>query len=162
VRRLRGPVGCTWTEGARRNDVPDHRRGAARRHAHRALSAAAGAAGAAVPRQGRGRLRALPADRGLRRGLPDAGADVHRRLRRRLVSVLGRSLHVRYVDAGDCGGCAAEIEAARSPVHDLTRFGIDFVASPRHADLLLVAGPVTSAMAQPLEATWAAMAEPRL
>src|SRR5258706_9561805 len=60
--------------------------------------------------------------------------------------VLGRSLAIRQVDAGSCNGCELEIAALNSPVHDLERFGIHFVASPRHADMLLVTGPVTRNM----------------
>ncbi len=63
------------------------------------------------------------------------------RLRERIRGRLGRSLHVRQVDAGSCNGCELEITATTNPVFDLERFGIHFVASPRHADLLLVTGP---------------------
>src|SRR5712692_5473466 len=63
--------------------------------------------------------------------------------------VLGRSLAIREVDAGSCNGCELEIIALNNPVHDIERFGIHFVASPRHADMLLVTGPVTSNMEPP-------------
>ena len=68
------------------------------------------------------------------------------RLRERIRGRLGRSLHVRQVDAGSCNGCELEIAATTNPMFDLERFGIHFVASPRHADVLLVTGPVTRNM----------------
>src|SRR5581483_5050099 len=64
----------------------------------------------------------------------------------RIRSVLGRSLHVRHLDAGSCNGCDWEIAALLNPYHDVQRLGIDFVASPRHADLLLVTGVMTRAL----------------
>ena len=74
----------------------------------------------------------------------------------------GRSLAVRHVDAGSCNGCEHELILASSPYTDLQRFGIGVVASPRHADLLLVTGPVTTRMREPLLTAYAAMPEPRL
>jgi len=74
----------------------------------------------------------------------------------------GRSLHVRQVDAGSCNGCEVEIAATANPVFDLERFGIHFVASPRHADLLLVTGPVTRNMETALLRTLEATPEPRV
>jgi len=74
----------------------------------------------------------------------------------------GRSLHVRQVDAGSCNGCELEIAATANPVFDLERFGIHFVASPRHADLLLVTGPVTRNMELALRRTLEATPEPRV
>ena len=76
--------------------------------------------------------------------------------------VLGRSLHIREVDAGSCNGCEIEIVGLDSPVYDIERFGIHFVASPRHADLLLVTGPVTRNMELALRKTYDAMPAPRL
>lgn len=76
--------------------------------------------------------------------------------------VLRRSLHIRQVDAGSCNGCEAEIVALNNPIYDLERFGIHFVASPRHADLLLVTGPVTRNMEVALRKTYEATPEPRL
>jgi len=76
--------------------------------------------------------------------------------------VLGRSLHIREVDAGSCNGCEVEIVNLNSPVYDLERFGIHFVASPRHADMLLVTGPVTRNMELALRKTYDAMPTPRL
>jgi len=84
------------------------------------------------------------------------------RLRERIRGRLGRSLHVRQVDAGSCNGCELEIAATTNPHFDLERFGIHFVASPRHADLLLVTGPVTRNMEIALRATYDAAAEPRI
>jgi Ni,Fe-hydrogenase III small subunit len=72
-----------------------------------------------------------------------------------------RSLAVRHVDAGSCNGCEHELGAASNPFYDLPRFGLDIVASPRHADILLVTGPVTTRMAGPLRAAYDAMPEPR-
>ena len=73
---------------------------------------------------------------------------------------LGRSLAIRQVDAGSCNGCELEIAATQNVVHDLERFGLRFVASPRHADVLLVTGPVTRNMREALEKTRAATPEP--
>lgn len=86
-----------------------------------------------------------------------------RRLRRqlRLSRPSTGSLAIRMVDAGSCNGCEHELNALGSPYYDLARLGISFVASPRHADVLLVSGPVTSAMIEPLRHAWAAMPEPR-
>jgi Ni,Fe-hydrogenase III small subunit/NAD-dependent dihydropyrimidine dehydrogenase PreA subunit len=84
------------------------------------------------------------------------------RLRERIHGLLGRSLHVREVDAGSCNGCELEIAATANPVFDLERFGIHFVASPRHADLLLVTGPVTRNMEIALRRTYEAAPEPRV
>jgi Ni,Fe-hydrogenase III small subunit len=73
----------------------------------------------------------------------------------------GRSLAVRHVDCGSCNGCEHELTLASSPYVDLQRFGIGIVASPRHADVLLVTGPVTTRMHGPLLTAYAAMPEPR-
>ncbi len=72
-----------------------------------------------------------------------------------------RSLHIRHVDAGSCNGCESELRALNNPFYNLHRLGIFFTPSPRFADLLLVTGPVTNAMLEPLRATYAAMPEPR-
>ena len=74
---------------------------------------------------------------------------------------LGRSLAIRQVDAGSCNGCELEIHALNNAFYDLERFGIHFVASPRHADILLVTGPVTANMREALERTYAAMPDPK-
>ncbi|WP_328917443.1 MULTISPECIES: NADH-quinone oxidoreductase subunit B family protein [unclassified Streptomyces] len=75
---------------------------------------------------------------------------------------LGGSAQVRHVDAGSCNGCEIEIGAAFGPVYDAERYGARLVASPRHADVALVTGPVTRNMAEPLRRTVAAMSRPRL
>lgn len=87
---------------------------------------------------------------------------VGRQLRERTARMLGRSLHIRQVDAGSCNGCEVEIHGLNSPVYDIERFGVHFVASPRHADMLLVTGPVTRNMELALRKTHDAMPEPRL
>src|SRR5271163_5150747 len=74
---------------------------------------------------------------------------------------LGRSLAIRQVDAGSCNGCELEIHALNNAFYDIERFGIRFVASPRHADVLLVTGPVTHNMRQALEQTWRATPDPK-
>jgi len=74
---------------------------------------------------------------------------------------LGRSLSIREVDAGSCNGCELEIHALNNPFHDLERFGIKFTASPRHADVLMVTGPVTQNMREALERTYAATPDPK-
>lgn len=81
------------------------------------------------------------------------GAETRRRL--------GRSLAIRQVDAGSCNGCELEIHALSNPVYDLERFGLHFVASPRHADVLMVTGPVTRNMREALERTYAATPAPK-
>ena len=75
---------------------------------------------------------------------------------------LGRSLAIRQVDAGSCNGCEMEIVALNNPIHDIERFGIHFVASPRHADMLLVTGPVTRNMELALTKTYAATPDPKV
>jgi Ni,Fe-hydrogenase III small subunit len=77
-------------------------------------------------------------------------------------SAVRGSLAVRHVDAGSCNACEHELTLASNPYHDLQRFGLSVVASPRHADVLLVTGPVTSRMLEPLRTAYAAMPEPRL
>jgi Ni,Fe-hydrogenase III small subunit/formate hydrogenlyase subunit 6/NADH:ubiquinone oxidoreductase subunit I len=89
-------------------------------------------------------------------------AESAARLRERIRGRLGRSLHVRQVDAGSCNGCELEIAATTNPLYDLERFGIHFVASPRHADVLLVTGPVTRNMELALRRTYDATPEPRI
>ncbi|MEU6497622.1 oxidoreductase [Streptomyces sp. NPDC046984] len=74
----------------------------------------------------------------------------------------GGSVQVRCVDAGSCNGCEIEIAGAFNPVYDAERYGARLVASPRHADVALVTGPVTRNMAEPLRRTVAAMPEPRM
>jgi Ni,Fe-hydrogenase III small subunit len=74
---------------------------------------------------------------------------------------LGRSLSIREVDAGSCNGCELEIHALGNAFYDLERFGLRFVASPRHADVLLVTGPVTKNMREALERTYSATPDPK-
>ena len=85
-----------------------------------------------------------------------------RQIQERANKMFGRSLHIREVDAGSCNGCEIEIVNLNSPVYDIERFGIHFVASPRHADMLLVTGPVTRNMELALRKTYDAMPAPRL
>ena len=84
-------------------------------------------------------------------------AQVDRAARRRL----GRTLSIREVDAGSCNGCELEIHALNNVLYDLERFGMRFVASPRHADVLLVTGPVTTNMREALERTYQATPHPK-
>lgn len=85
-----------------------------------------------------------------------------RRVDERARRLFGRSLHIREVDAGSCNGCELEIGALNNPYYDLERFGMHFVASPRHADCLLVTGPVTRNMADPLKRTYDATPDPKI
>src|SRR5579884_2327755 len=89
--------------------------------------------------------------------LAELGAEVDRAARRRL----GRSLSIRQVDAGSCNGCELEIHALNNAFYDLERFGLRFVASPRHADVLMVTGPVTRNMREALERTYHATPDPK-
>lgn len=95
-----------------------------------------------------------PADE---RALAEVGTSLRRHARRRL----GRSLSIREVDAGSCNGCELEIHALGNAFYDLERFGLRFVASPRHADVLLVTGPVTKNMREALERTYHATPNPK-
>src|SRR6188472_3062779 len=89
--------------------------------------------------------------------LAELGASVERAARRRL----GRSLSIREVDAGSCNGCELEIHALNNAFYDLERFGFRFVASPRHADVLMVTGPVTKNMREALKRTYDATPSPK-
>src|SRR5215469_9393034 len=89
--------------------------------------------------------------------LAELAGAVDRSARRRL----GRSLAIRQVDAGSCNGCELEIHALNNAFYDLERFGLRFVASPRHADVLLVTGPVTKNMREALERTYRATPDPK-
>ena len=84
------------------------------------------------------------------------------RLQQDVLRVLGRALAIRQVDAGSCNGCELEIHALGNPYYNIEGLGIRFVASPRHADLLLVTGPVSKHMAIALKRTWEATPEPKL
>jgi Ni,Fe-hydrogenase III small subunit len=94
--------------------------------------------------------------------VPRPQLDGERELADAIARRLGRSLHVRHLDAGSCNGCDWEIAALLNPIHDVQRLGIDFVASPRHADLLLVTGVMTRNLEEAALRTYAAMPEPRL
>ena len=87
--------------------------------------------------------------------------EVARALGERARRRLGRSLSIREVDAGSCNGCELEIHALNNPFYDVERFGLRFVASPRHADVLLVTGPVTRNMREALARTWRATPDPK-
>src|SRR6184192_3046048 len=88
-------------------------------------------------------------------------AELAGKLDRAAQSRLGRTLFIREVDAGSCNGCELEIHALNNIVYDLERFGMRFVASPRHADVLLVTGPITRNMREALERTYAATPDPK-
>jgi Ni,Fe-hydrogenase III small subunit len=87
---------------------------------------------------------------------------IARQIEMRTRKLIGRSLHIREVDAGSCNGCEIEITALTNPYYDFERFGLHFVASPRHADCLLVTGPVTRNMAEPLRLTYEATPDPKI
>jgi len=99
----------------------------------------------------------IPAPAPFEQALAELAMKVNQIARRRL----GRSLAIREVDAGSCNGCELEIHALNNAFYDLERFGFHFVASPRHADVLLVTGPVTVNMRQALERTYAATPDPK-
>lgn len=98
-----------------------------------------------------------PAPRVDEREIAELAAHVDTAARRRL----GRSLSIRAVDAGSCNGCELEIHALNNAFYDLERFGLRFVASPRHADVLMVTGPVTKNMREALLRTFTAMSDPK-
>lgn len=98
-----------------------------------------------------------PAPRPDEAALKELAASLDRAARRRL----GHSLSIRAVDAGSCNGCELEIHALNNAFYDLERFGLRFVASPRHADVLLVTGPVTKNMREALERTYNATPDPK-
>jgi Ni,Fe-hydrogenase III small subunit len=95
---------------------------------------------------------------------PTADEDmvVVARLHKAILRTLGRALTIRHVDAGSCNGCELEIQALANPYYNLEGMGIRFVASPRHADMLLVTGPVSKHMAIALQRTYDATPEPKL
>ena len=94
--------------------------------------------------------------------LADILSDSQAEVGQTVTAKLGRSLHVRHLDAGSCNACDFEMGATSNPVYDLHRYGIAFVASPRHADMLMVTGVVTRNLEQALRMTYEAMPEPRL
>ena len=95
--------------------------------------------------------------------LPDAALrQLEQRLGQVILKHFGRALAIRHVDAGSCNGCELEIHAMNSPYYNLEGLGIKFVASPRHADMLLVTGPVSRNMETALRRTWEATPDPKL
>ena len=88
--------------------------------------------------------------------------ELGEKVRNEATRIFGRSLHLRHLDVGSCNGCDWEINALLNPVYDLQRFGVDVVASPRHADGLLVTGPITRHLEPALWATYEATPEPKL
>lgn len=90
-----------------------------------------------------------------------ATEELGQKIQNSLYRRLGRSLSIRLVDAGSCNGCELEINALSNPFYDLERFGLRFVASPRHADVLMVTGPITRNMTEALRRTFDAMPEPK-
>src|SRR5579862_7139050 len=93
---------------------------------------------------------------------PDAALRLRAALQARILAVLGRALCVRAVDAGSCNGCELEIHALNNPWYNIEGLGIRFVASPRHADLLLVTGPVSRHLEIALRRTYDATPDPKL
>ncbi|HVC01924.1 MAG TPA: hypothetical protein VND80_06950 [Steroidobacteraceae bacterium] len=92
----------------------------------------------------------------------DAGMRLREALQRRILQIMGRALCVRAVDAGSCNACELELQALGNPIYNIEGLGIRFVASPRHADLLLVTGPVTAHMRDALQQTYEAVPDPKL
>lgn len=88
--------------------------------------------------------------------------EIGGRLKEKIRRIFGRSLHIREIDAGSCNGCEVEIVNLSNPIYDAERFGVHFVASPRHADMLLVTGPVTRQMELALVKTYEATPSPKL
>lgn len=88
--------------------------------------------------------------------------DLGKELKGKIGRILGRSLAIREVDAGSCNGCEVEITALNNPIYDVERFGIHFVASPRHADVLLVTGPASRNMELALKRTYEATPDPKV
>src|SRR6478609_6987413 len=92
----------------------------------------------------------------------DQEKDLGWKLQKRIKEVLGHSLHIRHVDSGSCNGCDFEMNALSNPYYDIQRFGVDFVASPRHADMLMVTGGVTRHLEQALLKTYNAASHPKM
>ena len=93
---------------------------------------------------------------------PDESLRVREALQQEIRALLGRALCIRQVDAGSCNGCELEIHALNNPVYNIEGLGIRFVASPRHADMLLVTGPVSVHMATALRRTYDATPDPKI
>lgn len=94
--------------------------------------------------------------------LPDAEGEAAHRIHQDILDILGQALTIRQVDAGSCNGCELEIHALNNPYYNIEGLGIKFVASPRHADMLLVTGPVSRHMQEALRRTFEATPEPKL
>src|SRR5271165_1194103 len=92
----------------------------------------------------------------------DEGLRLRAQLQSRILEIMGRALCIRAVDAGSCNGCELEIHALNNAIYNIEGLGIRFVASPRHADLLLVTGPVSQHMRAALQRTYAATPDPKL
>ena len=88
--------------------------------------------------------------------------DIGAKLQKRIKEVLGHSLHIRHVDSGSCNGCDFEMNALNNPIYDIQRFGVSFVASPRHADMITVTGGVTRHLEQALVETYNAASNPKM
>lgn len=93
---------------------------------------------------------------------PDEQLRLHTELQEHVLRVLGRALCIRHVDAGSCNGCELEIHALNNPIYNIEGLGIRFVASPRHADMLLVTGPVSRHMELALRRTYEATPDPKV
>ncbi len=93
--------------------------------------------------------------------LTDFESQTMDELQQTIFKTFGRSLGIRHVDAGSCNGCELECQAVQNPFYNIEGYGLYFVASPRHADVLLVTGPVSRNMAQALKKTYAAMPSPK-
>src|SRR6201993_1055283 len=92
---------------------------------------------------------------------PDTTASLAARLEAAAQGRLGRRLGIRHVNAGSCNGCELELRALTNVIHDLERFGLTFVTSPRHADVLLVTGPLTRNLIEAVEQAWTATPDPK-
>jgi Ni,Fe-hydrogenase III small subunit len=92
----------------------------------------------------------------------EGDVEAIQRIHQDILDILGQALTIRQVDAGSCNGCELEIHAVNNPYYNLEGYGIKFVASPRHADMLLVTGPVSRHMEEALRRTFDATPEPRL
>jgi len=112
----------------------------------------------APPAKNRRDLESLGGEAAEDRSYEAAGKELKEKISR----ILGRSLAIREVDAGSCNGCEVEITALNNPIYDIERFGIHFVASPRHADLLLVTGPASRNMEVALKRTYEATPDPKI
>lgn len=88
--------------------------------------------------------------------------ELSQELEKKIQKIFGHSLHIRHVDTGSCNACDFEMSCLLNPVYDIQRLGIDFVASPRHADIIMVTGGVTRHLEEALLKTYNAMARPRM